>query len=192
MVDNITRGLPVKKRKVAFIPEAKAPTALPGSPVIIYVAQTPKENLEDHNPLFVSPEIIEFEIHDSEKMIASYRYTDDEEAYKRFIKFLDEYSNIQIVSYAGRTFFFPRLFAVAMKLGINLKKVFATGDRYNSYLTRYSSKYHLDLLDAITNYGAITHPSLKDTYQYMNDIADTDTSHMEMIKNIHKKWMAIQ
>jgi len=60
----------------------------------------------------------------------------------------------QLVTYNGRTFDLPVLKYRAMSKQLSASAWFQTGNRYDSYDKRYSTKYHLDLFDVFSNYGA--------------------------------------
>ncbi len=62
----------------------------------------------------------------------------------------------RFVSYNGRTFDLPVLQFRAMKYGITAPWLHQSGDKWNSYNSRYSADWHCDLLDVLTNYGAAT------------------------------------
>ena len=66
----------------------------------------------------------------------------------------------RLVSYNGRGFDIPVLKYRAMVHGITCQRWFAEGDRYNNYDARYSDVYHLDLLEAFSDYGASARCSL--------------------------------
>jgi len=60
----------------------------------------------------------------------------------------------RLVSFNGRNFALPVLKYRAMKHGLSCPRWFATGDRWNNYESRYSSVYHVDLLEVLSDYGA--------------------------------------
>ncbi len=66
----------------------------------------------------------------------------------------------QLVSFNGRGFDVPVLKYRAMLYGLSCSRWFREGDRYNGYDTRYSDRYHLDLLEAFSDYGASARCSL--------------------------------
>lgn len=60
----------------------------------------------------------------------------------------------KLVSFNGRGFDLPVLKYRAMQHGISCPRWFSQGDRYNNYDARFSSEYHLDLLEALSDHGA--------------------------------------
>ncbi len=60
----------------------------------------------------------------------------------------------QIVSFNGRGFDVPVLKYRAMVHSLSCPRWFSEGDKWNNYDTRYSHKYHLDLLEVLSDFGA--------------------------------------
>jgi 3'-5' exonuclease len=60
----------------------------------------------------------------------------------------------RFVSYNGRTFDLPVLKYRAMVHGISAPWLYQSGDKWNSYTSRYSLDWHCDLLDALSDFGA--------------------------------------
>jgi len=60
----------------------------------------------------------------------------------------------QLVSFNGRGFDVPVIKYRAMIHELACPRWFSEGDRWNSYDTRYSHEYHLDLLEVFSDYGA--------------------------------------
>ena len=60
----------------------------------------------------------------------------------------------RLVSYNGRTFDLPVLKYRAMLHGITAPWLYHSGDKWNSYHSRYSMDWHCDLLDAMSDFGA--------------------------------------
>ncbi|MDB2415012.1 3'-5' exonuclease [Rickettsiales bacterium] len=60
----------------------------------------------------------------------------------------------RLVSYNGRTFDLPVLKYRAMAHGIQAPWLYKTGDKWNSYTSRYSLDWHCDLLEALSDFGA--------------------------------------
>lgn len=59
----------------------------------------------------------------------------------------------RLVSYNGRTFDLPVLKYRAMSYGIPSKLLHNSCDKWNSYTSRYSSDWHCDLLEVLSDYG---------------------------------------
>lgn len=60
----------------------------------------------------------------------------------------------QLVSFNGRGFDMPVLKYRAMVHGLSCPRWFNQGDRWNNYDARYSTDYHLDLLEVLSDHGA--------------------------------------
>ncbi len=59
----------------------------------------------------------------------------------------------RLVSFNGRSFDLPVLKYRAMHYGVQAKWVYQSGDKWNSYNSRYSHDWHCDLLDVLSDYG---------------------------------------
>ncbi len=60
----------------------------------------------------------------------------------------------RLVSFNGRGFDIPVLKYRAMVHGLSCPRWFSEGDKWNSYDSRYSSEYHVDLLEVLSDFGA--------------------------------------
>ncbi|MDQ6971080.1 MAG: 3'-5' exonuclease [Mariprofundaceae bacterium] len=60
----------------------------------------------------------------------------------------------RLVSFNGRGFDVPVLKYRAMVHGLSCPRWFSEGDRWNSYDSRYSKDYHVDLLEVLSDFGA--------------------------------------
>jgi len=60
----------------------------------------------------------------------------------------------QLVSFNGRGFDVPVLKYRAMAHGMSCPRWFKEGDKWNNYDTRFSSEYHCDLLEVLSDFGA--------------------------------------
>lgn len=79
--------------------------------------------------------------------------TDESELVEGFFQYLSK-NTPRLVSYNGRTFDLPVLKYRAMKNAISARWLYASGDKWNSYNSRYSLDWHCDLIDAFSDYGA--------------------------------------
>ncbi|MBT4921434.1 MAG: 3'-5' exonuclease [Rickettsiales bacterium] len=68
----------------------------------------------------------------------------------------------KLVSYNGRSFDFPVLQYRALKYQTNSFGIYQLGDKWNSYMQRYSTEWHCDLLEVLSNFGASTRISMND------------------------------
>jgi len=82
----------------------------------------------------------------------------------------------QLVSFNGRGFDVPVLKYRAMVHGISCPRWFSEGDRYNNYDARYSQRYHLDLLEAFSDFGASARCSLHEVASAFGIPGKLDTS----------------
>lgn len=62
----------------------------------------------------------------------------------------------RLISYSGRNFDLPVLLQRAMKYSISCPEYFNLGDKWNSYISRYSSDYHCDVPDSVSSFGGST------------------------------------
>jgi predicted PolB exonuclease-like 3'-5' exonuclease len=60
----------------------------------------------------------------------------------------------RLVSFNGRAFDLPVLRYRAMVHGLQAKWLYSSGDKWNSYMSRYSLDWHCDLLEALSDFGA--------------------------------------
>ena len=60
----------------------------------------------------------------------------------------------RLISFNGRTFDLPVLRYRAMVHGIAAPYLYSSGDKWNSYSSRYSPDWHCDLLEVLSDYGA--------------------------------------
>lgn len=79
---------------------------------------------------------------------------DEEELLKGFFQYFER-AKPRLVSFNGRNFDLPVLKFRAMKYGISCPALYKSGDKWNSYTSRYSSDWHCDLLDVLKDHGAM-------------------------------------
>ena len=77
----------------------------------------------------------------------------EKEMTEKFFEYLCKYIP-RIVSYNGRTFDMSVMKYRAMKYEISIEKLFKAGDKWNNYLQRYSTDWHCDLLEALSDFSA--------------------------------------
>ncbi|MBE2984200.1 3'-5' exonuclease [Campylobacter sp. RM9344] len=84
----------------------------------------------------------------------------EREILAKFIKFINEY-NPRIVSFNGRGFDLPMIMVRAMKYNLSAPSYFESENRelnknkWENYRSRYDGKFHLDLLDHISDFGSV-------------------------------------
>jgi predicted PolB exonuclease-like 3'-5' exonuclease len=76
----------------------------------------------------------------------------EEDLVKGFFKYLES-KTPRLVSFNGRAFDLPVLKLRAMKYGV-ASSIYKLGDKWNSYLQRYSADWHNDLHETLTDYFA--------------------------------------
>ena len=78
----------------------------------------------------------------------------------KFLAFIEDF-NPRLVSFNGRGFDLPMIMARAMCYDLSAAAYFETSDRDNNkskwenYRSRYDGRFHLDLLDHISDFGAV-------------------------------------
>ena len=71
---------------------------------------------------------------------------------EKFFDFLKRH-NPRIVDYNGNTFDLPVMKYRAMKYGVSVENLFKSGDKWNNYNYRYSTDWHCDLLEVLSDFG---------------------------------------
>ncbi|QKF64170.1 3'-5' exonuclease [Campylobacter corcagiensis] len=84
----------------------------------------------------------------------------EEEIIRNFIKFIDKHNPL-LVSFNGRGFDIPMIMIRAMRYNITafsyfeVKNPMLNKDKWDNYRVRYSSNFHLDLLDFISEHKSV-------------------------------------
>lgn len=79
---------------------------------------------------------------------------------KSFLSFIDK-KNPKLVSFNGRGFDLPMLMVRAMKYNLTCTAYFEIENKelnkskWENYKTRYSDRFHIDLMDSISDFGAV-------------------------------------
>lgn len=76
----------------------------------------------------------------------------EEDLIKGFFNYIEKHVP-RLISYNGRSFDLPVLKFRALKYGITTQ-IYNLGDKWNSYLQRYSANWHCDLHEILTDYYA--------------------------------------
>ncbi|WP_168464559.1 3'-5' exonuclease [Wolbachia endosymbiont of Ctenocephalides felis wCfeT] len=79
--------------------------------------------------------------------------SNEKELVRGFFNYMSE-KKPRLVSFNGRTFDMPVLKYRAMVHGIQAEYLHKAGDKWNSYNQRYSSDWHCDLLESLSDFGA--------------------------------------
>ena len=80
--------------------------------------------------------------------------------YGKFLKFINDY-NPRLVSFNGRGFDLPMIMVRAMRYNLNAAAYYESENKelnknkWENYRARYSPKFHLDLLDFISDFGSV-------------------------------------
>ncbi|MFQ5356191.1 MAG: 3'-5' exonuclease [Mariprofundaceae bacterium] len=82
----------------------------------------------------------------------------------------------RLISYNGRGFDIPVLKSRAMVHAISCPRWFSEGDKWNNYDSRYASKYHVDLIEALSDYGASARCSMDEIATVLGLPGKLDTS----------------
>ncbi|MDQ6999505.1 MAG: 3'-5' exonuclease [Mariprofundus sp.] len=82
----------------------------------------------------------------------------------------------QLVSFNGRGFDVPVLKYRAMAHALACPRWFHQGDKWNNYDTRYSSEYHCDLLEVLSDFGASARCSMDEVAALLNVPGKLDTA----------------
>jgi len=93
--------------------------------------------------------------------------SDERELLEGFFGFIDKKAP-QLVTFNGRGFDIPVLKYRAMAHGLSCPRWFSEGNRYDNYDARYSHEYHLDLLEAFSDFGASARCSLDEVAAAFN------------------------
>ncbi|MFV0431675.1 MAG: 3'-5' exonuclease [Alphaproteobacteria bacterium] len=77
----------------------------------------------------------------------------EEELIRGFFNWCEKYKP-RFVSFNGRTFDLPVLRYRAMMYGVSAPWFYQMGDKWKNYLQRYSTDWHADLLELLSDFGA--------------------------------------
>ncbi|MDR1007206.1 MAG: 3'-5' exonuclease [Campylobacteraceae bacterium] len=84
----------------------------------------------------------------------------EEELISSFLSFIDR-KNPKLVSFNGRSFDMPMILTRAMRYNLSCPAYFDTDNKelgkskWDSYRYRYSDRFHVDLMDHISDFGAV-------------------------------------
>ena len=115
------------------------------------------------------------------KKVSSIEGENEKEMIENFIKFINS-KNPKLISFNGRGFDMPMLMVRAMKYNIQAPAYFEVDNRalnkskWENYRTRYSDKFHIDLQDHISEFGAVRGMNLNLLCQMMGIPGKFDVS----------------
>jgi hypothetical protein len=93
------------------------------------------------------------------KKVSSIEGTDEKAMIQNFLGFLDKH-NPKLISFNGRSFDMPLLMIRAMKYNLTCSAYFEVENRdlgkskWDNYRYRYTDRFHVDLMDHISEFGA--------------------------------------
>ncbi len=94
------------------------------------------------------------------KKVSSIKANNEKDLIFEFLSFIDK-NNPKLVSFNGRTFDIPMLMIRAMKYNISCPSYFEKENpifnksKWDNYRSRYSDRFHVDLMDHIAEFGAV-------------------------------------
>lgn len=100
------------------------------------------------------------------KTVGSGHKDNEKEIVRGFFEYLTRIKP-RLVSYNGRGFDMPVMKYRAMAHGISAQWFYQTGDKWNNYMQRYSSDWHCDLLDVLSDHGASARVKLNEACAIM-------------------------
>ena len=113
------------------------------------------------------------------KKVGIFNGKNEEAILKDFLNFIDKKSP-KLVSFNGRGFDLPMLMVRAMKYNITCKGYFSKIDsgktNFKNYRYRFDETYHLDLMDSISDFGAVRGLNLNTLASMMNIPGKFDVS----------------
>ena len=93
--------------------------------------------------------------------VSTLKGENEKEKIAEFLKFINSH-NPRLVSFNGRGFDLPMIMLRAMKYNLNASAYFETNDqstnknKWENYRSRYDGRFHLDLLDHISDFRAVS------------------------------------
>lgn len=94
------------------------------------------------------------------RKVNSMEGANEKELISDFLKFLDSH-NPKLISFNGRSFDMPLLMIRALKYNLTCKAYFEVENRelnknkWENYRSRYSDRFHIDLMDSLSEFGAV-------------------------------------
>lgn len=92
--------------------------------------------------------------------VSTLKGENEREILSKFINFINEY-NPRLVSFNGRGFDLPMIMARAMRYNLSATAYFEVENKilnknkWENYKSRYDGRFHIDLLDHISDFGAV-------------------------------------
>ncbi len=112
---------------------------------------------------------------------------DEREILSEFLRYLNK-NNPKLVSFNGRNFDLPAIMIRALKYNLNAESYFESDNakhnknKWENYRARYSENFHIDLLDALSSFGAARGIKLDVVCKMAGIVGKFDTSGDDVYK----------
>lgn len=109
-----------------------------------------------------------------------------------FLRYLNK-NNPKLVSFNGRAFDLPTIMIRAMKYNLSAESYFEIDNaehnknKWDNYRARYSENFHIDLLDAISSFGAVRGLKLDIVCKMVGLVGKFDTSGDDVYRLFYEK-----
>ncbi len=119
-----------------------------------------------------------------------YLAKDEREILSEFLRYLNK-NNPKLVSFNGRNFDLPTIMIRAMRYNLSAESYFETDNvahnknKWENYRARYSENFHIDLLDAVSAFGAARGIKLDVICKMAGIVGKFDTSGDDVYKLFH-------
>lgn len=87
--------------------------------------------------------------------VSTMKMDNEKDAISQFLTFIDT-KKPRLVSFNGKGFDLPMLMVRAMRYNLSCKAYFDNSNKWENYKSRYDGKFHLDLLDHISEFRAVS------------------------------------
>lgn len=127
------------------------------------------------------------ESHKDSNADSSYPPKDEREILSEFLRYLNK-NNPKLVSFNGRNFDLPAIMIRALKYNLNAESYFECDNakhnknKWENYRARYSENFHIDLLDALSSFGAARGIKLDVVCKMAGIVGKFDTSGDDVYK----------
>lgn len=124
--------------------------------------------------------------------VSSMQGKDEKEKIEKFLHFINTY-NPRLVSFNGRAFDLPMLMIRAMLYNLTAQAYFEVDNKilqknkWENYRSRYDGKFHLDLLDHISDFRAVSGLSLDQLCKVLELPGKFDVHGDEVVELYHQQ-----
>lgn len=105
---------------------------------------------------------------------------DEKKMIENFFKIIDK--NMRLISFNGRGFDMPMMMIRAMRYNLSCGKFYNTANKWENYRSRYDGKFHLDLMDHISEYRSVSGLNLNSLCVSLNLPGKFDTHGDEVLE----------